>query len=252
MKYGPEMIERRARAYAWQPPRPGDAVKVDENATEWRSRDLVKVVAAVCAAMGVSCRRHVEFHYRRDKTRRLGFASIGARWMRINLPRPDPRTCPEVVAGELRLCGTALQEVAETIAHEVEHNLGLSHREMPNGCRVPNAYPRAQAAARELSVRTRRGFVIPTAPAPVDPATAEARRLETLDAARVKAQAARAVKAAKREERIRAAVGAWEARVVEADREAKRARRMLAATRTKLRAIERRAAKKAARSGGAA
>lgn len=128
------------------------------NETAWNTKDLRRLAAACLRHRGAPLHKHFTFAYQRAGTRRLGCAELG-RWLssrqrggldvmgaieaacghhkshfdhgyevRINLPRPaDADHVPGVgvVIGR-----EALAEIARTIEHEVDHTLGLRHRDM--------------------------------------------------------------------------------------------------------------------------
>jgi hypothetical protein len=87
-----------------------------DNETDWDTGDLRRIVLACCKAMGVGAARTVKL-YRLASWLYPGRASIGRPELRIGLPADTRRPFNVKV-------------FAQTLEHEIEHNLGLGHRNM--------------------------------------------------------------------------------------------------------------------------
>lgn len=221
-RYSPELVEARLRAYASQPPQPGDAATI-QNRTCWQKADLRRLVNAVCDSMKVSRRRTVVFDYHANG--KLGRASIEGRWCIIALPKharvkTSNRGRLLGATSEDALRGPALALLARVLVHEIEHNLGLTHEHIHGGC-VVAPQPTAEKAVELLQVRVRAGL-LPKPKPNLSPAESTALRRE------------------KALERARAGVERWE-------REVRLSSRRLAKWRRRLRGLERAAAARAAK-----
>lgn len=122
-----------------------------KNATDWNTRDLRRLVHAVCDARRLHRNRTVSFVCQRRGTSRLGWAYYHSTYMRVMLPRDgeglSSRT--EKVSGVID--GPTLQSVANTIAHELDHNEGKKHRDMPRSYGL--VLPWGELAVRAKAVK---------------------------------------------------------------------------------------------------
>ena len=111
-------LSRRLRAYMSQPALAGEKARV-ENHTGWDTPALRVVAHAVCDAMRVSRDRTVIIRYYRMGSS-IGTAYLNARVLKVWLPRP-----PKGSRGSLDL-----GQLVDVLYHEIEHNLGVEHRDM--------------------------------------------------------------------------------------------------------------------------
>ncbi len=133
----------RLAALSSQPIRPGDKPMRVENETRWNTRDLAALFSACCAANFTSSdrrvvviaarRRRSGFIGDRDESGRLknewklglshGRAYVGSRWIRMSIPDASEHS--------------DWKRVAQIFEHELQHNLGLNHADMPDWWNLP-------------------------------------------------------------------------------------------------------------------
>lgn len=124
--------------------RDGDKLHL-KNETDWNTADLKRFVRAALRYLGVSEDRNVRITNRRslDAIGASGCAYLNSRSMTVRLPRPIYRATivgDDGAREEWRrrevMHEVDLRDFAYVFLHELEHNLGLEHRQMRRSRKV--------------------------------------------------------------------------------------------------------------------